>query len=164
VAEIETPRLTLRRFTLADADEVFAAITPEVTRWMSWDPPTWEAFQARAAALAVADPATDMNFVIRGRDTGGCVGVCAAERLGDEMPELGIWLKVTAHGQGYGAEAVAALLRWASAASGKAGFLWPVAIQNTASRRIAERLGGAIIAERAGPKYDAVVYRVPSPP
>ena len=162
MAEIETPRLTLHRFTLADADEVFAAITPEVTRWMSWDPPSREAFQVRAAALAVADPAADMNLVIRRRDTGECLGVCAGERLTDETPELGIWLRVTAHSQGYGAEAVAALLRWASAATGKPGFLWPVAVENTASRRIAERLGGQLIAERPGAKYDAVVYRIPA--
>jgi RimJ/RimL family protein N-acetyltransferase len=162
VAEIETPRLTLRRFTLADADEIFAAITPEMTRWMSWDPEPREAFDARAAAMAVADAAAGVSFVIRRRDTGECLGLAAAERLADDLPELGIYLRVEAHGQGYGGEVVEALLRWASAATNKPGFIYPVAVENTASRRIAERLGGEIIAERAGAKYDAVVYRIPA--
>lgn len=159
--EIETPRLTLTCFTLYDAGEAFAAITPEVARWMSWDPPSVEEFQGHAASMASADPSR-ANFVIRRRDTGAFLGIAAAERLPDDLPELGIWLKVEAHGQGYGSEAVHALLQWASAATGKMGFLWPVAVQNTASRRIAERLGGEVIAEVTRPKYDAVIYRIPA--
>lgn len=162
MAELETPRLTLRRFTLADAHEIFAVITPEMTRWMSWDPEPREAFAARAAAMAVADPAAGVSFVIRRRDTGECLGLAAAERLADDLPELGIYLKVEAHGQGYGREAAEAVLRWASGASGRPGFLWPVAVRNAASRRLAEGLGGEVIAERAGDKYDSVVYRIPA--
>ena len=162
MAEILTARLRLARFALADAPEVFACITPEVTRWMSWDPPSSEAFGTRAVALAAADPQVETNFVVRRRDTDECLGVVAAERLGDDLPELGIWLKVESQGQGYGREAVEALLNWASATSGKPGFIYPVAVENTASRRIAERLGGSVIAERSGPKYDAVVYRIPA--
>lgn len=161
MAEIDTPRLRLARFTLADASDAFAAITPAMTRWMSWDPPTREEFQGHAANMAAADPA-NANFVIRLQNTGEFLGIAAAERLTDDLPELGIWTKVAVHGQGYGGEAVGALLRWASATSGKPGFLWPVAVENTASRRIAERLGGEVIAERPGAKYDAVVYRIPA--
>jgi hypothetical protein len=40
-------------------------------------------------------------------------------------------------------------------------FIYPVAIQNTASRRIAENLHGEIIGNRTNPKYDSVVYRIP---
>ena len=53
-------------------------------------------------------------------------------------------------------------MRWASATVDREGFLYPVAVQNTASRRIAERLGGEIIATRSGAKYDSVVYRIPA--
>ncbi|MBL8773923.1 MAG: GNAT family N-acetyltransferase [Phenylobacterium sp.] len=160
--EIETGRLVLDRFTTADAPDVFAAITPAVTRWMTWEPPTWAEFEAHAARLAAADPRAGANFVIRLRDTGRCLGITAAERLADDLPELGIWLRADAHGQGFGLEAARALLRWASAASGAAGFVWPVAVENAASRRIAERLGGEIVAERPGAKYDAVIYRIPA--
>ena len=76
-------------------------------------------------------------------------------------PELGLWLKESAHGQGFGREVVAALVKWGHATLGKGSFIYPVAIQNVASRRIAENLHGEIIGNRANPKYDSVVYRIP---
>ena len=76
-------------------------------------------------------------------------------------PELGLWLKESAHGQGFGREVVAALVEWGHATLGKGSFIYPVAVQNTASRRIAENLHGEIIGNRTNPKYDSVVYRIP---
>ncbi|WP_246688912.1 hypothetical protein [Mesorhizobium sp. WSM4310] len=37
--EIKSLRLRLELFTAVDADEVFAAITPAITRFMQWEPP-----------------------------------------------------------------------------------------------------------------------------
>jgi GNAT superfamily N-acetyltransferase len=78
-----------------------------------------------------------------------------------QAPELGLWLKESAHGQGFGREVVAELVEWGHAALGKESFIYPVAVQNTASRRIAEKLHGKIIGNRTNPKYDSVVYRIP---
>ena len=36
---IRSPRLRLQSFEMADAEEVFACITPEVARFMTWEPP-----------------------------------------------------------------------------------------------------------------------------
>lgn len=76
-------------------------------------------------------------------------------------PERGLWLKESAHGQGFGREVVAALVEWGHATLGKVSFIYPVAVKNTASRRIAENLHGEIIGNRTNPKYDSVVYRIP---
>ena len=76
-------------------------------------------------------------------------------------PELGLWLKESAHGQGFGREVVAALMEWGHGTLGKESFLYPVAVQNTASRRIAEHLHGEIVGKRSNPKYESVVYRIP---
>ena len=75
--------------------------------------------------------------------------------------ELGLRLKESAHGQGFGREVVAALVKWGHATLGKERFIYPVAVQNTARRRIAENLHGEIIDNRTNPKYDSVVYRIP---
>jgi RimJ/RimL family protein N-acetyltransferase len=56
---------------------------------------------------------------------------------------------------------VAALVEWGHATLGKGSFIYPVAVRNTASRRIAEKLHGAVIGNRTNPKYDSVVYRIP---
>jgi RimJ/RimL family protein N-acetyltransferase len=61
----------------------------------------------------------------------------------------------------FGREVVAALVEWGHATLGKGSFIYPVAIQNIASRRIAENLHGEIIGNRTNPKYDSVVYRIP---
>ena len=53
------------------------------------------------------------------------------------------------------------MLQWGHAALGKRSFTYPVAVQNTASRRIAERLRGEIVGKRSNPKYESVVYRIP---
>ncbi len=76
-------------------------------------------------------------------------------------PELGLWLKESAHGQGFGREVVAALVEGGHATLGKGSFTYPVAIENVASRRIAESLHGEIVGNRTNPKYDSVVYRIP---
>lgn len=161
---IETPRLSLRPFAMADAEDVFACITPAMTRFMAWDPPAFEDYRARCESLVRDDGRTEVQFVIRRRDTLDCLGVTAVERPQDELPELGVWMKEVVHGQGYGREAVEATLRWASATWDRAGFVYPVAVENTASRRIAEGLGGVVIAARSGRKYESVVYRIPPLP
>ena len=61
----------------------------------------------------------------------------------------------------FGGEVVASLVEWGDATLGKGSFTYPVAVQNTASRRIAEKLRGEIIGNRANPKYDSVVYGIP---
>jgi len=83
------------------------------------------------------------------------------EEVDSVSPELGLWLKESAHRQGFGREVVAALVEWGHATLSKASFLYPVAIQNTASRRIAEKLHGEIIGSHKNSKYESVIYRIP---
>jgi len=160
---IDTPRLSLERFAMSDADELFQCITPAVTKFMTWDPPSFDDYKSRCEALSRVDERTEAQFVIRRKDTRECLGIAGVERLGDALPELGIWMKETAHRQGYGREAVEAVARWAFRTCNGNGLIYPVAIENIASRRIAEGLKGEVIATRSGPKYDSVVYKISSP-
>jgi RimJ/RimL family protein N-acetyltransferase len=107
--------------------------------------------------------APDLNifsFVIRRRDSKECLGMAALEEYDTESPELGLWMKESAHGQGFGREVVAAVAEWAHNTLCKKSFIYPVAVQNTASRRIAEGLHGEIIENRTSPKYESVVYKI----
>jgi RimJ/RimL family protein N-acetyltransferase len=159
--QIQSARLQLSTFEMADAEEVFACITPAVARFMSWEPPkSFSEYKARREArLQAADP-TEFTFVIRRRDTKECLGITALERADQQTPELGIWMKESAHGQGYGGEAIRAIAEWATKDLGKETFLYPVAVENTASKRIAEKLHGEVIGTRKSPKYDSVVYKI----
>lgn len=158
---IQSSRLQLSQFRLTDAEEVFACITPAITRFMHWDPTTWSEYIARCEErLRAPDPHT-LSFVIRRRDDNECLGMAGLEESGSPSPELGLWMKESAHGHGFGREVIAALAQWAHENLGKDSFVYPVALQNTASRHIAEGLGGVIIATRTGPKYESVIYKIP---
>lgn len=157
---IETERLLLERCERKDLDEVFGCITPATTRFMAWDPPSFDEFKGRREGTVPADPTKEVGFELRLRDTQEYIGMAAAERLHEEMPEVGICMKQSVHGQGYGLEAMEALHRWASKHSAKDGFLYPVAIENTAGRLIAEGLGGEIIATCWSRKYETVRHRI----
>jgi RimJ/RimL family protein N-acetyltransferase len=146
---------------MADADEVFACISAVTARFMRWETPTSLAeYRARREAWLKAGDRSVFAFVIRRMDSMECLGIAGIDEADQPMPELGIWLKETAYGQGYGTEAVSALATWATEALGKTTFLYPVAEENVASRRIAEKLNGKIIGTRSNPKYQSVVYKI----
>ena len=158
---IRSSRLQLSQFQLKDAPDVFACITPAIARFMPWEPPSWSEYVTRCERR-VQDPEPNrFLFVIRRLDRGECLGMASCEDADSRSPELGLWIKESAHKQGFGSEVVAALVEWGHGTLGKGCFTYPVAVENTASRRIAEKLGGEIIGNRTNPKYDSVVYRIP---
>jgi len=158
---ILSPRLQLRQFQMVDAQEVFGCITPGIAKFMPWEPPSWSEYLTRCEKRVQAPEPNKFSFAIRRLDGGECLGMASLEDADSVSPELGLWLKESAHGQGFGREVVAALVEWGHASLGKRTFTYPVAIQNIASRRIAESLHGEIIGNRTNPKYDSVVYRIP---
>ena len=161
---IQSQRLLLRPFATTDADDVFNCITPPITRFMPWEPPpSLSEYKAQRHVMIPGEDKTIITFVIRRRDTGECLGLTSLGGIDSVSPELGIWLKEAAHGCGYGREAIAIVAEWASKNLGKESFIYPVAVENLASRRIAEKLGGKIVGERTNPKYHSVVYEIPAP-
>ncbi len=107
---IHSPRLLLRSFTEVDAPESFASATPTLTRFMGWEPsPTLSAFaEVWREWLPRMAAGTDLHLAIRLRVSGEFVGMAGLHRIGEPGPEVGIWIKESAHGCGYGREAVAA--------------------------------------------------------
>lgn len=158
---IQSPRLQLSQFQMRDAQEVFVCITPAIARFMPWEPPSWNEYVARCEKRVQTPGPNMFSFVIRRLDKRECLGMASFEGADSVSPELGLWLKESAHGQGFGREVVAALVEWGHTTLGKRSFIYPVAVQNTASRRIAEKLHGEIISHRTNPKYESVVYRIP---
>ena len=159
---IWSPRLQLSQFQFREAREVFGCITPAVAKFMPWEPPSWSEYITRCEKRVQALEPNKFSFVVRRLDNDECLGMASLEDADSVWPELGLWLKESAHRQGFGREVVAALVDWGHASLGKGSFVYPVAVQNIASRRIAESLDGEIIGTRTNPKYDSVIYRIPS--
>lgn len=161
--EITTERLVLKPYSAQDADDIFSCITPTLTRFMSWDmPASRQEFDLVCQSwLAAIQGGTELTFAIRMRSTARFLGVEGLHRMQTTTPELGIWIREDCHGCGYGREAVAAVTAWASSRFSPAHFLYPVAEENGASRRIAESLGGVESRRQVKRKYTAVIYHIP---
>ena len=158
---IQSLRLQLSQFQMIDAQDVFRCITPAIAKFMPWEPPSWSEYVTRCQKRVQAPEPNRFSFVIRLLDNRECLGMASLEEADSVSTELGLWLKENAHRQGFGREVVAALVEWGHATLGKGSFIYPVALQNAASRRIAESLHGEIIGNRTNSKYDSVVYRIP---
>jgi len=162
--DLRTARLWIRPFRPEDAAEIYAGITPALTRHMNWEPP------ASAADFAIVwrswpaafQAGTDIHFVARRRTDNEFCGIVGLHQIGETQPELGIWIKEAVQRSGFGTEALTAVARWASQHQAPEGFVYPVAEENKPSRRLAEALGGTIIGRRAGSKYSSIIYHIPA--
>src|SRR5215469_2200160 len=147
---IRSSRLTLRPLTLADAAECFAEANARIAKYMSWNPPASESEHNAICRELLEDISTGKNLelVIRGQSSGEFIGRAGLHSGDADLLETGVWIKESAQGRGYGREAVAAVIEWASAVFRPSGFLWPVVDENMPSRRLAEALAGKIIGTR----------------
>lgn len=154
---IETERLTLRAPVPEDADAAAELLgDPEVMRFLGGQVVPREDVPAVVEKWIGRWTANGMGpFLLERRDDGCFVGRCGilvwdtrdwrvstlAEAGEFAQRELG-WALVRNHwGQGYATEAARAVGTWARAESGAHDLVSVIAPANTASRRVAERLG-----------------------
>ena len=143
---IETPRLTLRRFTREDAPFVLALQTER-------------AWQAHIGSRGVTDLESARAYLERGplasyaahgfglyhvslRKTGEPVGLCGVLwRDGLEAPDLGYAILAAHHRNGYATEAARATLAYARGPLGLSRVLAVTGADNRASQRVLEKVG-----------------------
>jgi len=159
---LQSKCLVLDYFKSSDAAEAYASITPSLTRFMAWDAPESEQVFATVWQNWLNNMANHKEyiFVIRHIERHEFIGLCGLHRLHDEIPEVGIWIREKAHGHHYGHEAVRCIVGYAFNTLGIKVLSYPVAEENWASRKIAERLGGKISSHLDKPKYRAVIYEI----
>jgi ribosomal-protein-alanine N-acetyltransferase len=165
--EILAARVALRPVRMIDAESIFEEFTPEITKYMFPRSPTviaeTESFIRESTESRRAG--TELTLVITSRATCEFLGCCGLHGMSDPYePEVGIWIKKSAHGQRLGREAVAALCDWAFEHLVVTGIVYPVDRENLASRKIAESLQGVVFAEAPRQTMngvlDAVFYRI----
>jgi RimJ/RimL family protein N-acetyltransferase len=167
---LSSQRLLLKSFTGDDAREAFEAATPAIARFMSWEPaPSPEAFALIWQSwIPKMQAGTDVSFAVRLKPSLEFLGAAGLHKTDAAEPEVGIWIKESRHGYGYGREAVAMIVAFVADDLSKRAVVYPVVEQNGPSRRLAESLGGKIIGTRrlrkaAGIEYPEIVYRIPTP-
>jgi RimJ/RimL family protein N-acetyltransferase len=160
---ITSARLTIRAFTGADAAESFAEANARVAKFMSRNPPAFETEFKTIWQKGISDMKTgkELHLVVRLTTTNEFIGSAGLHPADATLLESGLWIKESAQGRGYGREAVAAVIKWASERFRPSGFLYPVVDEDTASRRLAEALGGEIIGRDKDRKL--LLYGMPTP-
>lgn len=144
--KIETKRLLLIPTKQDHAELFFEEFTAQVTELMYPKPPENldEVRHFIEESRQGLETGTNLHMVILDKVTMeflGCVGLHA---IGSNRPEFGVWVKISAHGNGFGHEAVQGLKRWADEHLQCSEYSYPVDIRNYASKRIAIDLGGKI--------------------
>ena len=164
---IESARLRLVPISEKYAEDVFREFTEEITLYMFPRSPKQigETLAYIREARREIEAGTDFTVVVLHKESGDFLGGGGLHKIDTDTPEFGIWIKKSAHGNGYGKEAVCALKDWADKNLSYKYLVYPVDKKNTASRKIAEALGGVIERERqitnqAGNVLDEVEYRI----
>lgn len=149
---IETERLILKPIELSYSEIIYKEFTDEITQYMF--PKPAESIEGVEDfinnSLEGIFDGSNLQLIIVRRYIEEFVGCIGLHNIGDNDPELGIWLKKEAHGNGYGMEAMSQLIKWAKERVGFDYLRYPVDRRNSASRRIPERNNGVIKREYKG--------------
>ena len=167
--EIVTERLSLRPVSETVAPDIFATLDLSVTRFMF--PRPAEKIEETLAFIHRSQQSkeggSELVLSVHQRETGEFLGGCGLHSsYGPKTPELGIWIKAAAHGNGFGKEAVIGMMRWAEEHLDVEHFVYPVDRDNAPSRRIPESLGGEVVEEKKkmsmrNIELDSLVFAVP---
>lgn len=164
-------RIRLDSISASYEQAIFREFDEQISRYM-FPKPADSLEQSREfilSSLAACAAGNNLQFVILDKQSQEFLGCCGLHGQTDSIkPELGIWLKKSAHGQGLGKEAIHTLVFWAQEALVLESFIYPVDRRNEASRKIPLSLGGKLIAERrevgrAGNSLDLLVYQIDLP-
>jgi [ribosomal protein S5]-alanine N-acetyltransferase len=165
--QLNSDRLTLVPISLKYKEEIFQEFTAEVTRFMYPQPAraiqdTEKYIQSMIRGL---ENGTDVTWVMLKKADQEFLGVCALHRVNTDTPEFGIWIKIAAHGQGFGREAIACLKVWADENLHYHYLTYSVDYRNLPSRKIPESLGGQMarsfqLMSLGGQLLDLIEYRI----
>jgi len=143
--QLETPRLLLREYRMADYEAVHAYATcEEALKYVFWGPNTPEDTRAhlRACSLeAFSNPRTQYSLAIVEKRTGRLAGGCSLTVEGGTQAEAGWILHPDYWNRGYMTEAAAALLRFGFETLHLHRIYATCDAGNTASYRVMEKNG-----------------------
>jgi [ribosomal protein S5]-alanine N-acetyltransferase len=150
-------------------EDIFREFTEEITTYMHSYPPQmiFETESFISESLLNMQNGDDLILVILRKDSQEFLGCSGIHTINSKYPEIGIWLKKSAHGSGYGIEAITALKDWTHSNLNYEYLLYPVDRANIPSHRIPERLGGQVFREyeqtnSSGKVLHLVEYRIAS--
>ena len=145
-------RLLLRPFRLTDLERLHAAIEEsvvELSRWMSWCHADYSVNETRSWLQRQQeewDTARAFNFGVFDRQKGDLLGGCGINRIDADyrLANLGYWIRSSQVGNGYASDATRLLATYGFDRLNLERIEIVVAVQNTASIRVAEKAGAVM--------------------
>ena len=162
---IVSDRLRQGSITPEYTEYVFLNFTKDVTIYM-YPKPADDISETKAfvdRAIAGMEAGSNLQLIILNKETNEFLGCSGLHSTNSGKPELGIWLKPSAHGRGYGLEAIGAIIGWAKDNVEYEYIKYPVDVRNVASKRIPEHYGGVVkdrykATNATGAELDLVEY------
>jgi len=134
---------SLRPWREADAPEIAAALDgdPEIARWLDQIPQPYTSEDALAYIRGLTGNERESRFALTEAGDDRLIGsIGATWNETRDVAEIGYWLRADGRGRGAATAAVRLLVPWAFA-EGAARVQLRADVENTASRRVAEKAG-----------------------
>jgi [ribosomal protein S5]-alanine N-acetyltransferase len=149
IAQIDGERVILKPISMEYSEIIFREFTSAVTKYMYPKSPEaiGETENFIQEAIQQRVEGTDLVLLILSKITSEFLGICGLHQVHTDTPELGIWVKTSAHRKGFGREAIQSLKIWADRNLNYKYFVYPVDKRNIPSRKIPESLGGKVVRE-----------------
>lgn len=124
-------------------DAIFNELTPAVAKFLPFIPTTKkeDTFGFIAYSLGQLEQQKDITLLATDAITGEFIGCCGIHDICEESISLGIWLKESASGKGYGTEIIKALEQFVFDHIPVDYLIYNVEKNNHGSIHIAEKLG-----------------------
>lgn len=145
---LTTERLYLIPVSETHVEDIYTHFNARVTQYMV-PVPAKNIDETKAVVrrfIEQREQGTDMVYAVTRKDTREFIGLAGLHHLEQDVPELGIWTKLAAHGRHYGREAIGGLLNYA-VGLGIQKVVYPVDRRNIPSRKIPLFYGGRLISE-----------------
>ena len=154
---IESERLVLVPISLNFDKDIFAEFDDEVTKYMPIGPN--ESIEATddfiRGAVEQAEAGENLQLVVTDRE-GEFLGLTSVKHANTREPELGLWLKKDAQGQGFGSESTFALVEWVQDNLDFDYLRFRADSENSGSWKIAEKLIEKYSGEYVGEQIEAL--------
>lgn len=131
--------------TDAYLDDFITHLTPEITKYLSFDAngnrPLLTEY-IRRSRIEVSN-GTALVLVILHKETNEFIGSCGLSDINDESAEIGLWLKASEQGKGYGTEVTNTLIDITKSEINTSSILYAVEKGNQASEVLPLKFGFA---------------------
>jgi RimJ/RimL family protein N-acetyltransferase len=149
---IETSRLRFCGLKHGDEKYLFPEIDEALTQhWIGWEPPETidEVREKIEQSLELSKTTINVEWLVFDKETGDFVGLCNLIPYEEHPGELdiGLWIKASAQGHGYGGEMLHALLSWAEANLAVPYIVYSVTEGNERSAKIIRHLNAPVLRE-----------------